>query len=265
MNLAFFFEGTGIDGESDITNVTRLYNICVLNEAQMLHLEGGPGTHFGSYLRGLLRGRDWTIIFRDAKRFFEKAVKKLSPLEGPPVIFVFGFSRGALIARHFTAWLDKIGFEVRYLGLWDTVDSTPDLEVSETCPQNVAFARHAIARDEKRRFFNVLQIKANPKNKRQKVEQLVFPGVHSDVGGLYEDNHVIADASLYWIATGAVEAGLLIKDGAALEPVAPDAKIVIHDSSKEATNLWGALDDVPRDLSGIATFMPVGTVSAGFR
>ena len=43
MNLAFFFEGTGIDGESDITNVTRLHNICVLNEAQMLHLEGGPG------------------------------------------------------------------------------------------------------------------------------------------------------------------------------------------------------------------------------
>ena len=105
MNLAFFFEGTGIDGESEITNVTRLHDICVSSEAQMLHLEGGPGTHFGSYLRGLLRGRDWTIIFRDAKRFFEKAVKKLSPLEGPPVIFVFGFSRGALIARHFTCHL----------------------------------------------------------------------------------------------------------------------------------------------------------------
>lgn len=100
MNLAFFFEGTGIDGESEITNVTRLHDICVSSEAQMLHLEGGPGTHFGSYLRGLLRGRDWTIIFRDAKRFFRKTVKNLSPDEGAPAIFVFGFSRGALIARH---------------------------------------------------------------------------------------------------------------------------------------------------------------------
>ena len=255
MNLAFFFEGTGIDGESEITNVTRLHDICVSSEAQMLHLEGGPGTHFGSYLRGLLRGRDWTIIFRDAKRFFRKTVKNLSPDEGAPAIFVFGFSRGALIARHFTAWLGKVGFEVRYLGLWDTVDSTPDLEVAETCPENVAFVRHAIARDEKRRFFNVLQIKKNPKNERQKVEQLVFPGVHSDVGGLYEDNHVIADASLYWMATGAVKMGLMIKEGANLKPPSPDAKIVVHDSSKDSTNLWGALDDVPRDLSGIKEFV----------
>ena len=39
-------------------------------------------------------------------------------------VFLFGFSRGALIARHFAAWLDKLCIAVAYLGLWDTVDST---------------------------------------------------------------------------------------------------------------------------------------------
>ena len=30
---------------------------------------------------------------------------------------------GALLARHFAAWLDRLGIEVEYLGLWDTLDA----------------------------------------------------------------------------------------------------------------------------------------------
>ena len=29
-----------------------------------------------------------------------------------------------------------------------------------------------------------------------RVEEVVFPGCHSDVGGLYDDNHAIADVTL---------------------------------------------------------------------
>ena len=47
-----------------------------------------------------------------------------------PKVFLFGFSRGALVARHFAAWLDKLGVVVAYLGLWDTVDSTIGLDVA---------------------------------------------------------------------------------------------------------------------------------------
>ena len=32
-----------------------------------------------------------------------------------------------------------------------------------------------------------------------RVEEVVFPGSHSDVGGLYDDNHAIADVTLDWI------------------------------------------------------------------
>ena len=50
-------------------------------------------------------------------------------------VFLFGFSRGALIARHFAAWLDKLGISVAYLGLWDTVDATIGLDVAAECPR----------------------------------------------------------------------------------------------------------------------------------
>ncbi|MBR2939913.1 MAG: hypothetical protein IKC14_01230, partial [Kiritimatiellae bacterium] len=40
-----------------------------------------------------------------------------------------------------------------YLGLWDTVDSTVGLDVAADCPRNVKKARHAVSRDETRRFF----------------------------------------------------------------------------------------------------------------
>lgn len=250
MNLCLFFEGTGQDGEDDVTNVTRLHGICVSSEAQILHLEGGPGTHFGAYLRGLIRGMDWQVIFRDARRWFEKRLKELGRGGEHARVFLFGFSRGAMIARHFAAWLDKLGHGVDYMGLWDTVDATPDLDVAEECPPNVVYARHAVARDEKRPLFAYVPVKANAKPYgRHKVEELVFPGVHSDVGGLYEDNHVIADASLYWIATGAIEKGLLVKDGADLVEPPADAKIVIHDSTHEMSNLWGALGENARDLA----------------
>ena len=100
-------------------------------------------------------------------------------------MFLFGFSRGALLARHFAAWLDRLGVAVAYLGLWDTVDSTIGLDVSESCPSNVSRARHAVARDETRKFFQYVPLKGD----KGQVAEMLFPGSHSDVGGLYEDNH----------------------------------------------------------------------------
>jgi len=41
------------------------------------------------------------------------------------------------LARHFAAWLDKLGVAVAYLGLWDTVDATIGLDVAADCPRNV--------------------------------------------------------------------------------------------------------------------------------
>jgi uncharacterized protein (DUF2235 family) len=214
MNLCFFFEGTGGGVSGNFTNVTRLFDVCTENDRQKRHLESGPGTHFGAYIRGAIHGHDWWIVFRGARRWFEANRKTKSLATADKVkVFIFGFSRGALIARHFSAWLEKLDVEVAYMGLWDTVDATLGIDVSERCPANVSVARHAVSRDEKRRFYEYVPLlPVDGGNRRQIVEEMVFPGYHSDVGGFYEDNHVIADAALEWIAEGALHAGILLDE-----------------------------------------------------
>ena len=248
MNLCLFFEGTGQGVAGKVTNVTRLHGLCAEDARQRLHLEPGPGTRFGSYVRGKIAGSDWQAIFRDARRWFEGNYASLPPDGIATRVFLFGFSRGALIARHFAGWLDKLGIAVAYLGVWDTVDSTIGLDVPEVCPPNVAHARHAVARDETRRFFQYVPLKSGGKND---VTEILFPGSHSDVGGLYEDNHLMADLALAWIVTGAKKAGLRIKKNEHVVQRLDASAVVLHDSHALVSNLWGAFARIRRDLKGL--------------
>ena len=247
MNLGMFFEGTGQGVAVKLTNVTRLRDLCVDDARQKLHLEPGLGTHFGSYLSGKIAGVDWRTTFRSARRWFEANYETL-PKDGVSTkVFLFGFSRGALLARHLAAWLDKLGVAVVYLGLWDTVDATVGLDVAADCPRNVRRARHAVSRDETRKFFQYIPIKGD---KKQVVEML-FPGSHSDVGGLYDDNHLVADLALAWVAAGAKREGLLLVRNADIRQRLDARSVVLHDSHSLASNLWGAFSRVRRNLSGL--------------
>ena len=245
MNICLFFEGTGQGVEGHITNVTRLRDLCVEDDRQRLHLESGPGTRFGSYVGGRFAGVGWHGIFRSARRWFEANYESLPPDGVATAVFLFGFSRGALLARHFAAWLDKLGIDVAYLGLWDTVDATVGLDVAEACPSNVKKARHAVSRDESRRFFQYVPLVG------ERITETLFPGSHSDVGGLYDDNHLIADLALAWIAAGAKREGLQLRRGVRLRQTLDTSAVVLHDSHDEASNLWGAFDRVRRDLHRI--------------
>ena len=257
MNLILLFEGTGQGVEGKFTNVTRLRDLLVEDAGQRLHLEAGPGTHFGAYLFGKVFGMDGRGILRSARRWYQQTAAEEGMSDSGVSVYLFGFSRGALLARYFAAWLDKLSVAVEYLGVWDTVDSTMRLDVSVEAPGNVRRARHAIARDERRRYFGVVPLHA-PRGAsaavRARFEEVVFPGVHSDVGGLYADNHRVADEALRWVAAPACVAGMRLKDGATLDPLASDQSVVLHTSHHLVSNLWGLLGSVKRDLKGLKVY-----------
>ena len=249
MNLVMMTEGTGQGVHGRKTNMGRLYDLLAENRNQRLNLEAGPGTHTLRHLGGTFFGTDAMSIVNHHQNWFLNH----APRTGALKIFLFGFSRGALIMRVVADWLCQRGFPVEYMGLWDTVDSTAGIKGEDyiELPSNVKFARHAVARDEFRRFFNYLPLKSNTQtlNNSNTVEEVVFPGCHSDVGGLYDDNHAIADVTLDWILEPALKRGL--KTIQTSQTFQTSQTYLIHDSLHEPTNGWGLLDPVKRVLDGI--------------
>ena len=248
MNLVMMTEGTGQGVNGRRTNVSRLYDLLVENGNQRLNLEAGPGTHAFRHFGGTFFGTDAMSIVNHHQNWFLNH----APRTGALKIFLFGFSRGALIMRVVADWLCQRGFPVEYMGLWDTVDSTVGIKGEDyiELPSNVKFARHAVARDEFRRFFNYLPLREGNREEGtgNRVEEVVFPGCHSDVGGFYDDNHAIADTTLYWILEPALKRGLKTLH---CTPTPTTYAYKIHDSLHEPTNGWGLLEPVKRALEGV--------------
>lgn len=129
----------------------------------------------------------------------------------------FGFSRGAALSRVFANWLVRLcqwdakltnqsgltlaGFPVTFdfLGLFDTVASVgianlvpvsdghaawSDAEVSLAIPPEVARCVHLVSAHENRRSFPLDSI-YNDHSIANNGDEIVFPGVHSDIGGGY--------------------------------------------------------------------------------
>ena len=103
---------------------------------------------------------------------------------------------------------------VRCIGVWDTVGALgipghTDLDAKNLYQfhdtdlgAHVAYAFHALALDERRQDFEPtlwLQTPAGTAAK-QVLKQVWFPGVHSNVGGGY-DEHGLSDVALAWMAT----------------------------------------------------------------
>jgi uncharacterized protein (DUF2235 family) len=221
-----------------------------------------------------------------AQRYKEKEVSK---------IFLFGFSRGALIARvladlicscgipadaydarkvfkwrmggHYPEAIEAFKKErrllpgrVEYLGVWDTVDSSVGIDGSRyrCIPYGVAEARHAVARDERRCFF------AYEPMEGANCEEMVFPGSHSDIGGIYPDNSVVADLTLGWITGPAVARGLRLKSGVEFAENVSPGDVVLHDSQNDSTNVWGLLPSPARILTNIKHHPLCKLISAPF-
>ncbi|REL33391.1 DUF2235 domain-containing protein [Rhodohalobacter sp. SW132] len=133
---------------------------------------------------------------------------------------------------------------IHFIGVWDTVGSLGiplsglrnltkrkhqfhDTELSGS----VKNAFHALAINEQRSPFKPTLWQFKPKE-GQSVEQMWFPGVHSNVGGGYTD-YSLTDFSLEWMVQKAQEAGLVFDHSVEnRHPLNPNCKGEIIESRK---------------------------------
>jgi uncharacterized protein (DUF2235 family) len=126
---------------------------------------------------------------------------------------------------------------IRFVGVWDTVGALgiplsgiPLVDVvnrrwqfhDTTLSTSVDAAFHALAVDEKRRPFEPTLWQQQPDAGTQRLEQVWFAGVHSDVGGGYPDGS-LADVALMWMVARAQSCGLAFRPDAFSSEAPPDS------------------------------------------
>ena len=207
--LIFCFDGTcnspqdadDFFEDSSISNVLKLHaffggklNSFTLEDTTIIDQHSfyysGVGTH-GSWLK-----RKFNAMFAppygDMDDIIDKARADLTThfSEGDS-IYIFGFSRGAAIARMFAAHLP---YKIKFLGVFDTVAATrgsldlnPDTFPASgivfengTLGAHVEKAVHLLSLDEKRILFQPTLFNCD-----ERVTEIWFAGVHSDIGGSY--------------------------------------------------------------------------------
>ncbi|WP_281535052.1 phospholipase effector Tle1 domain-containing protein [Cryobacterium breve] len=104
---------------------------------------------------------------------------------------------------------------VAYLGAFDTVKAAGFLKWDIKWPytrklDNDVRVRHAVSIDEKRRPFREYLVTPSPQSQ---LEEVWFAGVHTDVGGTFEDDPRLSNITLKWIIEGALEEGMLVEPG----------------------------------------------------
>ncbi|MFC7724161.1 DUF2235 domain-containing protein [Nocardioides sp. GCM10028917] len=140
------------------------------------------------------------------------------------------------LARQYAALLSGQGnsegndhVAVHFLGLWDTVNAIGTLRRQITLPYtsilpHVSVIRHALAIDEVRRAYRPYWIGSRERLRthttpppRGNVEEVWFPGVHSNVGAMFKDEQPVSLIPLLWMIDEACEHDLYVDEHRAAE------------------------------------------------
>ena len=246
LQIGVFFDGTGNNmfndrqlPDRDITNVAKLFDLYpndATNGYYPIYIHGvgtitGQASEDGFITSEDLAGLGTGVGPEGGHARIELALRQLRPiLEANPdatITFdVFGFSRGAALARHFVnlihRWpetltvpefrLDRPGYQpplrrilafpprpipfpqVRFVGLFDTVGSFYWPGTARNLDFDLYIASGSAARvvqltahHEIRRNFPLSSIADAQGNHPGNFAEIVLPGAHSDVGGGYEN------------------------------------------------------------------------------
>jgi len=139
---------------------------------------------------------------------------------------------------------------IYFIGVFDTVASLGWVYgrknfFDDSLNHDVRYGYHALAIDEKRRKFYPSLWDESQKTANQTIEQVWFAGVHSDIGGSYDDNRS-AKITLKWMLEKAIacEDKLLI-DHTEFAKILCDSSAPLHDSF---TWKWWALGSKVREI-----------------
>jgi uncharacterized protein (DUF2235 family) len=128
-------------------------------------------------------------------------------------------------AKAFISRNSTMHCKIKFVGVWDTVAALgfpvkaisalldrfmPHLFHSYDLSKDVQYARHALAIDDERVTFHpLLWDKLNDDGTGDRMKQVWFCGVHTDVGGGYEKDD-LSYISLAWMIQEATDKGLLL-------------------------------------------------------
>ena len=151
------------------------------------------------------------------------------------------------IAKHHTMWV-----KIKFIGVWDTVaalgipfkflnalvNMVPFLKNNFhdlTLSPSVENAFHALAIDERRKTFAPTLWEPNLQ-KGQTMEQVWFPGTHTDIGGGYKESG-LSNVTLNWMVDKAKKCGLIIFPWHRVK-IEPDVNGLIHDSREGLARMF---------------------------
>jgi len=207
--IIFNFDGTCNDPDdagnffedSSISNVLKLHaflggKLSPLNEKNVNTPNQHSYYYSGVGTRGNWLQKKFNAMFAPPYGDMEDIIKQANDdlnntWEEGDKIYIFGFSRGAAIARMFAAHCGK---NVAFLGVFDTVAATrgsldlnPDTYPASgivfengTIGAHIHKAVHLVSMDEKRLAFQPTLF-----NQDDRITEVWFAGVHSDIGGGY--------------------------------------------------------------------------------
>ena len=196
--------GLGELEDNSISNVLKLHLMFGGDLSDRSHFSdqkcfyySGVGTYGKRFKRAFNAGLGLQNL--DVTRIQEAAKKDLKQnYQQGDKIFIFGFSRGAAIARQFAATIipeiiTDQSKPIKFLGVFDTVASIgiPNLKKNDIPVSDVVFedmyisesikkALHLLSLDEKRKAFLPTLM-----NAESRVTEIWFAGAHSDIGGGY--------------------------------------------------------------------------------
>jgi hypothetical protein len=250
--LIFCFDGTcnSPEDSADFFEDTSISNILKLHAffGGKLNPKNGAnskvkGQHTFYYsgvgTRGNWLKRKFNAMFSppygDMDDILDKAKEDLKDnFSAEDEIYIFGFSRGAAIARMFAS---KVKHNIKFLGVFDTVAATrgsldlnPDtypvsgiVFENGTLGSHIDKAVHLLSLDEKRILFQPTLF-----NYDKRVDEIWFAGVHSDIGGSYWFDG-LSDITLQYMIK-CIEKDLTIVD--------------VNDIDYEGLKIAGAQDDI---------------------